>query len=216
MTNGVAIPFFSKSNPQDKGCAPVCLKMALHYCGIEWTLDQIHQTCSSFGSKHYTLPWGICLGAASAGVSVVFISKQPRALLPRYEAPIAREAGCTSVQVGRIAAGLIAQCEESEHVELVEWQDSYLELPEKILTSAPDAPTPVIIPTLWWHDIDAHNVVLTALNEREVLYHDPNLQNGADIAMPRQAFYESWTNENTDNDLLLISNEISLLNRWLS
>jgi hypothetical protein len=205
MTSRVAIPFFSKVNPQDMGCAPICLKMALHHFGIEWTLDQIHRATNSFGPKHYTLPWGICLGAAAAGVSIVFISKQPRSLLPRYLAPIAAEAGCRSEEVGSIAADLITHCEKCDRVRLTDWQDLHGELPKRILSSSTYATEFVLIPTLWWKDFDAHNVVITGMDENRIYLHDPNQPDGADTTMPLESFYEDWINNNTDNDLLLIS-----------
>lgn len=196
------IPFYHKENPSDLNCAPVCLRMALAYYGIDCSFKEIYAETFSFGPRHYTLPWGICLAGASHRLHVTFISKQPYSLLDQYICRMATEAGKTIEEMREIVGKLIRDCQNNVLIDLLPWQNQYASIPRKVVSDK----IGVAIPTLWWRDADAHNVVLTDVGDHHFSYHDPNLETGQNQNMTTEEFSEFWLDPNTDNDLIILSN----------
>lgn len=201
------IPFYYKANPSDVTCAPVCLRMALAYYGLRIELDHVYQIAHSMGACHYTIPWGMCLGAAEMGLYAIFVSRSPNVLLQMYIDRIAAIANMPIEQVGSEVECELAECRANDKITLVEWEEPFSSVPGNIVA----VEAGVVIPTVWWGDVDAHNIVLTHFDAHHVSYHDPNFPTGRDQRMSADDFFQMWHHENTDNDLLIISrNELNL------
>ena len=77
MVEFMKIPFYSQMDKSDPVCAAVCLQITLAYFEIEISLDEVYEISRSLGKCKYTLPCGICLGAAHFGLSACFASRNP-------------------------------------------------------------------------------------------------------------------------------------------
>jgi Papain-like cysteine protease AvrRpt2 len=200
VTDVMKIPFFPKPAAGHHDCAPVCLRMALAYFGIEMKLSDIYSASGSLGQTHYTLPWGICLVAAKANLYATFISKHPQELINANDVAIA--SGMTVDDVRRVIQEQLAECCASERIALVTYDaNTHPSLP----ASAVAVKSGVVIPSLHWNAGDVHNVVLTGFEDSCVTYHDPNA--GANRTMSRMEFLKRWCDVHTDNDLLIISKD---------
>ena len=195
------IPFFHKENPSDVTCAPVCLRMALAYYGVDMPIENVYTIARSLGECHYTLPWGMCLGAASVRLHATFISRNHSNLLPMY---FSRISEITHLRLQNILSqvnSIINESIENTFVTLLVWEDEYSNLPQQLI----EHEAGVVIPTVWWENRDAHNIVVTRFEADHIAYHDPNLVDGCNKSMDSQIFFQEWLHENTDNDLLIIS-----------
>ena len=214
------IPFYQKENRNDCGCAPVCLKMALAYFEIVEDINDIYKICESIGDVHYTLPWGICIGAAKKELHSIFVSKNPIKLLPSSYNDISRITRINVTEISKIVLSQIKRCEQNDFITMLEWRQEFRELPKKFIQESIEA---VMIPTVWW-GTQCHNIVmvnymdpgieLSSFNGpngfESVYYHDPN---GSDTStMPESEFFKKWLNPYTDNDLLIISKQKLNLN----
>jgi hypothetical protein len=195
------IPFFSKDNSNDCGCAPVCLRMAAGAFGKQFTnIEQIYDLSESIGQAHYTLPWGMCLGIAKLKLHATYISKCPDKLLLNSRTDISQMTGLTIKQVTEIENDQVARCRDDQHIEIINWNDSYKSLPKDIVSQNKG----VVIPTVWW-GLQPHNIVLTKFDSGKVFYHDPNT--GSDCFMTERCLMDKWIHELTDNDLLIVSKD---------
>ncbi len=210
------IPFFNKENPYDCGCAPVCLQMALGYFGFVKKIKQIYKDCESLGESHYTLPWGICLGASKAGLYSIMISKNPKCLSMDSRKDISTVTGLTIQKVEQIEKGQIKRAKKNNLIKFLDWKEKYAHLPAKILKDRKEA---IVIPTIWL-GTQPHNIVLVNYetqckdqsgNRNGIFYYyDPNLDETF-MTMSEKEFFKKWINKNTDNDLLIISKNELLL-----
>lgn len=200
------IPFYKKENVNDCGCAPVCLRMALGYFGIKKSMVEIYELVYSLGDVHYTLPWGMCIGASSVGLRATFISKNPKLLNDSSYNDIVQETRLAVQDIRQIVTEQLEKCHNSENISLIPWEDRFKELPEKIVL----AKVGVVIPTVWW-GVQPHNIVLTDFRSDKVFYHNPNT--AANRNMSIKEFHKKWFYKDTDNDLLIISKEEIDLNK---
>lgn len=194
------IPFYQKDNPSDCGCAPVCLRMALAYFGIYKNIEEVYAMTESLGENHYTLPWGMCIGAAKAGLTATFISKNPDDLLENSYEDISKITGLNSKTVQKKIKEQIVECNQQAYISLIPWKISFKHLPYFIVSDN----IGVVIPTVWWGE-QPHNIVLTEFRTDlgKVFYHDPN--STANCEMTINDLHENWIHKYTDNDLLIIS-----------
>lgn len=202
------IPFYRKDNPNDCGCAPVCLRMAAAHFGFEFdSIDAIHALTGAIGSSHYTLPWGMLIGAASFDLYATFISKNVSTLLTGSVRDISTNTGLSTSDIKNIANRQLTLCLNLHYrVTLLNWEDRFRNTPANIVTESRG----VVIPTLWWGN-QPHNVVLTNVLDNNILFHDPN--NANEQCMPTDDFIRLWLHEMTDNDLIIVSDtNLSLQN----
>lgn len=115
------IPFFKKENPNDSGCAPVCLQMALSYFGINKAIADIYSACESTGDSHYTLPWGVCLGAAKLGLRAYFISERPFELSDDSRLDIMNVTGLSYHEIVAIERDQLDRCGSSPLIQVRLW-----------------------------------------------------------------------------------------------
>jgi len=199
------IRHFKKENQNDCGCASVCLRMALDYFGIHKNITEVNNLCEALGDVHYSLPWGICLGAAKVGLYSTFISKNPWELLQSSREDIANMTNISIDEVKRIERNQVNRCKENELIKLLDWNDQFRNLPKRLVRGEKG----IVIPTVWWGR-QPHNIVLVNYMDpgiegfESVYYHDPN---GDDTlpTMPENEFFGKWLDPRTDNDLLVIS-----------
>jgi hypothetical protein len=204
------IPYYHKRNSNDVNCAAVCLQMALAFFEKKKReLEEICKMAHSLGDCCYTLPWGMCIGAASASVELhaTYISRKPKKLIPRYRVNIAKAAKISLEEVITQEKAQINECKEKEkYISLRSWKKSYSNLPGKLVAEE----VGVVIPTVWQGD--AHNIVLTGFDAMKVVYHDPNPDPNFKMgnkSLNTEEFLRIWLHdfkdEETDNDLLVIS-----------
>jgi len=199
------IPSFKKLNPNDSGCAPVCLQMALAYYGINKSIEEIYKVCESIGDSHFTLPWGICIGAAKFGLRTYFISERPFELNDDSRLDIMNITRLSYDQIVEIERDQLERCDASNSINIMPWDDGLKQLPFKIL----ERRLGVVIPTLWW-GTQPHNIVLikhsiTRTGQSQLYYHDPNTESPSGEVMSEAVFFKMWIHGNTDNDLLIIT-----------
>jgi hypothetical protein len=176
--------------------------MAAGYFGRRFeSLAQVHALAGSIGPQHFTLPWGMLLGAASLGLHATFISKHPTGLLAESIRAVAAVTGRSEDCILGIATDQLALCHAmTDRIQLLTWEPRLLDAPRTVVQES----LGVAIPTLWWGDLP-HNVVLTGFGNGVVRYHDPNT--GPDREMSEGEFFEKWCHPNTDHDLLILSPE---------
>jgi len=208
------IPFKRKENPNDCGCAPVCLQMALEYYGNSKPIDEVYELCESIGNTHYTLPWGMLLGAAKSGLYAWFISKNPWELLPESRQDVGNITGYSTDDIKNIEIDQVRRCEDSNLIRIIKWNNRIHKSEPKFHVSNKNA---IVIPTVWW-GVQPHNIVLVDWDScdqqnladvpkgcKYVYYHDPNGE--ANSKMTEKDFFQMWLHPYTDNDLLIISKD---------
>jgi len=126
------IPFYPKEDPKGLDCAPVCLRMALEYFDIYKSMDEIYELVGSLRDKHYTLPWGMCIGTSSVGLSATFISRNPNGLTDSSYKDIARETKLAVNEISQIVLEQLEECKRLPNISLIPWEDRFKELPEKL------------------------------------------------------------------------------------
>jgi hypothetical protein len=199
------ITHFKKQNTNDSSCAPVCLRMALSYFDIEITESETHKVAHSIGESHYTLPWGLCLGAASQGVYITFVSKNTKGLLQSSVDVVANITQKSSEEIDVFTKELVRECDESKFVTVLDWKDKYKSVIQNIVLQEAG----VVVPTVWWElygVLNCHNIVITKIHDNTVTYSDPNEETGSGN-MEIERFNNIWIHENTDNDFLVISKD---------
>lgn len=174
------IPHYKKENPNDCGCAPVCLRMALDYFDIKKDINDLYALCDSMGDVHYTLPWGLCKAVAEVGLYCTFISKEPSTLLDSSYNDIETITGISAEIVKNRIDQQIDSCKADTKIKLTKWQDGFKNLPKELISRSErfelkhtmtemginqnesyfiNSLSTVLIPTLWWGQ-QPHNVVL--------------------------------------------------------
>lgn len=175
--------------------------MAVAFFGREVGEEELYVRTESIGAVHYTLPWGVCLGAASLDLHAMFFSRNPTGLLDSSRADIAAHTGCSVVAIEAIERSQIERCRSAgDRIRLLRWKNDEPAFPSSLVESG----RAVVIPTLWWGN-QPHNVVVVEVEPATVVYHDPSLPNGNSQRMARESFALPWQHVNTDQDPLVVS-----------
>lgn len=201
----MTIPYHCKRQGTDLDCAAVCLQMALDSFGHTRRLDaQFYELIGALGPKGFTLPWGICKGAAEHGLMVTFISENPFDLLQSSYAAVSQGSHLPEIEVRRKVGDLIKYCKHRhELITLRRWEDRFEDWTQQLV----NAEGVVVIPTIM-ENTEAHNVVLTEWGRLQVRYHDPNPppDGGPNKCESTSDFLRRWRQDGTDHDVLVISN----------
>lgn len=180
--------------------------MALGAFGVKFgNMEEVYDLCEAIGQVHYTLPWGMCLGVVKKKLHATFISKNPDGLNSGSRQDFHERTGLTIHEVEDIETDQIRRCTfplNKIHITILKWVDKFESLPKDIVSSGQGVCIPTVRSTVLW-GWQCHNIVLTKFQPKTVLYHDPN--SGPNCKMDKKTFYGIRFNENTDNDLLVVS-----------
>lgn len=198
-----------------KACQPVALLMALvfyekypylPFINNDYLLKRIeikkelYNRCRTTNEDYYyAVPWGTLLGAVSFdGIYATLLSKKPDSLLNEEQ---------FNQQDVR---NLIDEAKNHSSIQLLRWHcsdDNKIKFLKDILNKK----IGVLIPTLKWGK-DPHSVVLTDFYNGSFIFNNsnPNTKEynfDSEQNLEEEEFKRRWIHEETDDDLLIISDE---------
>lgn len=203
------IPHIQKEKSHDNdACQAIAVLMAARYYGSDVAKQDFYQLCHAKGDGNLVLPWGVCKAINKLGLYSGFVSKAPDKLNDHGYAELMLKGNMNRDVAEEYVKNLIAECRNSEKVELVEWHSG----DERFLLHILENEYGVIVPTLWWTNEENHSIVVTGYeivdDEYTIHFNNPNYPRiSKERDFPLKEFHKRWLDPRTDYDFIVVSDQ---------